>query len=311
MMKSQSDFIQYMVFFLDINPNNLYEKRNRLFFQRPFQNREKRDPMPENRVYLSRRRFFKTLSGVIAGSALGLNRLGAEAFGFGEKLAETRPAPRIALIIDDIGHSLSRARQFLDLDIPVTFSILPRLAHSRALADEIHAGGREIMLHQPMEPYNADLNPGPGALYIRDGSEKIIHIMEENIGEVPHALGVNNHMGSRFTASEQKMRVILPVIKGEGLYFVDSVTSSRSKAFQAACKLHVTAASRNIFLDNHLEEASIIRQLKRLSRHACRHGHAIGIGHPHPETARAIDKFLRYDMPPDLSLVPVSRILRL
>ena len=107
----------------------------------------------------------------------------------------------MALIIDDIGHSRARARQFLDLDIALTFSILPHLPFSGELACEMHRTGYEVMLHQPMEPYNKAHDPGPGALYVGDGSRRIAAVMEANINTLPQVVGVNNHMGSRFTES--------------------------------------------------------------------------------------------------------------
>jgi len=69
------------------------------------------------------------------------------------------------------------------------------------------------MLHQPMQPYNSSLDPGPGALYEGDNSSRIIEIIEENISEVPLTIGVNNHMGSRFTECQREIYETLRVIK--------------------------------------------------------------------------------------------------
>jgi polysaccharide deacetylase 2 family uncharacterized protein YibQ len=217
--------------------------------------------------------------------------------------------PRIALIIDDIGHSLSRAEQFLNLDIPLTFSILPLLPHSLELAKEIHAEGRQIMLHQPMEPYNIALDPGPGAIYVGDSTEKIARITNENVESIPFAIGVNNHMGSRFTEHQKGIRDVLGVIKSRALFFVDSLTSHRSKAYGTARRLRIATACRNIFLDNLVEESAILSQLSRLKKQALILGHGIGIGHPFPETARAIKRFYGDLEACGVSLVSVSHLL--
>lgn len=217
--------------------------------------------------------------------------------------------PRIALIIDDIGFSLCRARQFLDLAVPVTYAVLPRLSHSHALAREIHAEGHEVMLHQPMEPFNASLDPGPGALYVGDEAGIIVKTIEENISEVPFATGVNNHMGSKFTACPKEIQAALQVVKNSGLFFVDSLTSSRSMAYKTARELHLDTACRNIFLDNRADIPSILSQLHRLRRHAARYGQAIGIGHPFPETAGAIRHFLKGLSDSEISFVHVSDLV--
>lgn len=215
----------------------------------------------------------------------------------------------MALIIDDIGHSYAAARQFLDLEIPITFSILPRLRSSFDLAHDIHDRGHEVMLHQPMEPYRQDLSPGPGALYVGDAPAKIARITEGNIAEVPFAIGVNNHMGSRFTANQQGIVDTLKVIKQHNLFFVDSRTSNRSLAYHAAKTLGVATGRRNVFLDDSRDESAILAQLRVLQAHAYTCGHSIGIGHPFPETARAIGKFLKHIDKVNLSLVHISEAL--
>jgi polysaccharide deacetylase 2 family uncharacterized protein YibQ len=217
--------------------------------------------------------------------------------------------PRIALIIDDIGRATYQASQFLELGVPITFAILPRLQKTHKLAEEIHSQGHEIMLHQPMEPYESDIDPGPGALYVGDALNKIDRIMMENISGVPFAQGVNNHMGSRFTSCEKEMNEVLQVVKNKGFFFVDSLTTSHSAAYSTAKKLEVTAARRHIFMDNCLEEAAILSQLEKLKGIAMKNGYAIGIGHPFPETAKAVERFLGTLRNSPFNLVHISQVL--
>jgi uncharacterized protein len=238
----------------------------------------------------------------------GVSKVFAGAQGETNKFSQ----PRIALIIDDIGYSPAIARQFMQLGIPISFSVLPRLPHSYDLAEEIRYKGQEIMLHQPMEPYNSCYDPGPGALYVGYDAGKIARILEENISAVPYAVGINNHMGSKFTSSPTEIRETLCVVKDKGLFFVDSLTSNRSKAYRTAKRLHISSARRNIFLDNVPDESAILLQLYKLRQHALTFGHAVGIGHPFPATARALDMFLTsltngYDN--EVSFVHASKIL--
>jgi polysaccharide deacetylase 2 family uncharacterized protein YibQ len=165
------------------------------------------------------------------------------------------------------------------------------------------------MLHQPMEPYDPGLDPGPGAIYVRDKTHKITRIIEENILDIPFIRGVNNHMGSRFTASQREMNQALEVIKGKNLFFIDSLTTSRSMAYQMARRLHMPAASRDVFLDNIPDEAAVLYQLNKLKKLAMMFGHAIGIGHPYPETARAMKLFLKDSRRSDISFVNISRLI--
>jgi hypothetical protein len=191
----------------------------------------------------------------------------------------------------------------------MTFAILPRLAASEESAAWIHREGHEIMLHQPMEPRDRGLSPGPGALYVGDEPTKISHTVEANISSVPFATGMNNHMGSRFTAAPKEMLETLQVVKDRGLFFVDSLTTGDSKGYKTARTLHLPATSRDVFLDNRVEESAILRQLHQLKAIAQRHGHAVGIGHPFAETSRAIRLFLKGLEKAEFDLVHMSDVL--
>jgi len=258
---------------------------------------------------MNRRDFLLKSTSFLTGSLFGLNGF-SKALAFGEQENNSLCKPRIALIIDDIGFSFYRTRLFLDLKVPVTYSILPRLAHSRDLAYEIHDKGHEIMLHQPMEPLSSHIDPGPGALYVGYGDMRIADIMEENIGNMPFAAGVNNHMGSKFTECPREIKEALKVVRKKDLFFVDSLTSSRSMGYKTAKGLHMPAACRNIFLDNVPDESKILVQLAKLKTHAQKYGRAIGIGHPFPETAAAIGRFLENAEDSGISPVHVSKILK-
>lgn len=253
----------------------------------------------------NRRAFLARSLTILAGSLLGLD------FFRPAQASEGTAFSRIALIIDDIGSSLSRARAFAALGIPITFSVLPQLRYSRILAEEMDTMGHEIMLHQPMEPYCHEIDPGPGAVYISYGDLEIEEIVRDNIAQIPQATGVNNHMGSRFTSCSGKVVQALKVIKERNLFFVDSLTSCHSKAYKMARRLHMRAAPRNIFLDHEPDLTNIRLQLRRLKAHALTYGAAIGIGHPHIPTLAALHEFKweLEDQGSPLELVPVSRLL--
>jgi polysaccharide deacetylase 2 family uncharacterized protein YibQ len=257
---------------------------------------------------MDRRNFLLKSTFFLFGSLFGLNAF-SKAFAFQKSKNSSPFQPHIALIIDDIGIAYCHARPFLELGIPITFAVLPRLPKTHDLALEIHNQGHEIMLHQPMEPFQSDIDPGPGALYVGDEINRISETMQENISDVPYALGVNNHMGSRFTSRQKEMREVLEVIKSKELFFVDSLTTNRSKGYRTAKRLEITTARRDIFLDNRHEESAILSQIHRLKRIALKYGRAIGIGHPFPETARALKVFLSDNKTPDLSFVHMSRVM--
>jgi polysaccharide deacetylase 2 family uncharacterized protein YibQ len=218
-------------------------------------------------------------------------------------------APRIAIIIDDLGYDKSLAREFTDLDLPLTLSILPFTPYTRSIAHRAKREGREIMLHLPMEPRSYPrINPGDGVLLVSMERDTILEVLDRNLDEIPFVAGVNNHMGSRFTENKEKMMVVLGELKRRGLYFVDSKTSRCSVAFDIAKQMEVRAARRDIFLDNDLSEGALRIQMDRLLNLARHKGHAIGIGHPHKETLWFLTK-LQLSLKKEAEVVPVSSLV--
>ncbi len=197
----------------------------------------------------------------------------------------------VALIIDDMGHSRSAALPFLEMDVPLALSFLPGRPHSVQLAEEGFARGKSILLHLPMEPKGYPrINPGKGVVLISHDSGEIRRILREDLRSVPHAIGINNHMGSLATENERVMTDVLEFARDERLLFIDSRTSPRSVAYRIAKDLNVSSAERDIFLDNERDEDAIYARVTELLDLAEARGWAIGIGHPYPETARVLKR---------------------
>jgi len=258
---------------------------------------------------MNRRRFICKCGLALGGFLAGYGRVGEVSAAGMASLWGTARRPQIALIIDDIGQSRTRAREFMEIDIALTFSILPHLPYSLEMAEEMNRVGYEVMLHQPMEPYSTVQDPGPGTLYVGDGPDRVTKVMEENIRNIPHAVGVNNHMGSKFTESSDDVGKALKIVKPKKLFFVDSWTSSHSKAHAISTSFGIPTLSRRIFLDNVREESAVLKELTRLKQCALRNGQAVGIGHPVSSTARAINRFARDRRNADIELVSVSELL--
>jgi hypothetical protein len=160
-----------------------------------------------------------------------------------------------------------------------------------------------------MEPFSTEVDPGPGAIFVDDRPECIHRVVAENIATLPNVVGVNNHMGSKYTQQPQKMGQALDVVKNRGLFFVDSLTTGHSAAYACARLMGMSTIRRDLFLDNQREVPSVIRQMKRLRARAQKHGSAIGIGHPRPDTVEGIMRFLDTPESRDVAFVYISQIL--
>jgi len=196
--------------------------------------------------------------------------------------------PKVAIIIDDMGYHQKIGRRLLALDLNLTFSFLPGAPFTLKQEKQAWQQGRDVMLHMPMEAHNSAFDPGPGALYLKFSPEKIRAQVKEDLAAVPHAIGSNNHMGSRFTENRAAMHAVLGVLKKRGLFFIDSYTTARSTGLDEARKMSIPAARRHVFLDNDQDREKICCQLDKLVALAGKKGWAIGIGHPHQATLNAL-----------------------
>ncbi len=198
--------------------------------------------------------------------------------------------PKIAIIIDDMGYHQQIGNSLLALDMNLTFSFLPKAPFTLEQEEQAWQQGRDILVHMPMEARDSAWDPGPGALYLKFSPEKIRSTVVENLAAVPHAIGSNNHMGSRFTENRQAMHEVLSVLKQRGLFFIDSYTTAQSTGLDEAGKMGIPTARRHVFLDNVQEQDKICRQLEQLVALAKKNGWAIGIGHPNQATLKALTR---------------------
>ena len=200
---------------------------------------------------------------------------------------------KVAIVIDDMGQDMKGLRGLLEVNAPITIAVLPHLKFSREVAREASLKGREVLLHLPMEPKGTDYNnPGEGALLTAMNEEDIRSTIAGDLMEVPGAVGVNNHMGSRFTEDEARMRAVLDVVRKNKLFFLDSRTSSMSVGTRLAKEMGIKNIGRNVFLDNNRDHQYIKAQLKELVAIAKKKGKAVGIGHPYPETIEVLQEMV-------------------
>lgn len=219
-------------------------------------------------------------------------------------------SPRMAIIMDDLGGDLATAQALIHIDLPVTFAVLPDAPAAAAVAEAAHRNGREVMLHIPMEPedYPA-VDPGDTALWLHLPAQQVRERVLGYLARVPHAIGGNNHMGSRFTADASGMQAVLSVLKERKLFFVDSRTTARSVALTEARQLGVPALGRDVFLDNERDVDKILAQLRKLEDLASHRGSAVGICHPYAETLEALRRESKRLKRIGIAVVPVSRLL--
>lgn len=215
--------------------------------------------------------------------------------------------PRIALIIDDVGLNLDAARRTIALPVPLTVAILPYAQQSHEISALARTASHDVLLHMPMEPLGL-ADPGPNALRVGLDAEDLQARVRWGLAQVPGAVGLNNHMGSRFTQNPAALRVAMSPLQGEDLVFVDSITTAGSRAAAVAEGLGLSALERDIFLDHEIDPRAIEARLADAEAVAQRQGYAVVIGHPHDATLSVLEDWVAGAQARGLEFVTVSTL---
>jgi polysaccharide deacetylase 2 family uncharacterized protein YibQ len=216
----------------------------------------------------------------------------------------------IAVIIDDMGLDKKRSARAVGLPGPMTLSYLTYARTLKGQAATAREAGHEIMIHVPMEPDDSSAYAGPKSIR-RDLSDgEIKRRLDWALGRLDEYVGINNHMGSRYTTYRPGMAVVLAEVKRRGLLFIDSRTSSKSVSEVVATDLSVPFAARDVFLDDDPSRENVRLRLVELEKIATKKGYAIAIGHPYDTTLGVLEEWLPTLSSRGFVLVPVSAIVR-
>ena len=195
-------------------------------------------------------------------------------------IPQAQDGARLCFVIDDGGQNLETLRSYLEVPVPIAIAVMPKLAHTKESARMVVAAGKELMLHQPMQSVSLSLWPGPGAVEPDMTAGQIKELVASNLEELGVGVrGMNNHEGSLITADLAMIGAVLDVALDYGVFFMDSRTSSNTKAPQAALSRGMKILERDIFIDNVLERDAMLGQIMEGLELANKNGKAIMIGH--------------------------------
>ena len=221
-----------------------------------------------------------------------------------------QPGGRVAIIIDDFGYSFNPiAREIVTMGFPLTISIIPGLKASSKVADIALLHNKEILVHMPMEPLYEKFNDD-GFTLVVDQDPGIASLrIRQAFAQLPMAVGLNNHQGSRATADPELMKTLMTTLGNMGKFFIDSRTNSKSVAYKFAREARVKSNYSSFFIDAKDEDDFIIGQLNQLAKSAKENGNVIAIGHPRRRTLNALKEMLPKLEAMGVTFVPVSELV--
>jgi len=205
--------------------------------------------------------------------------------------AQEHVRPRIAIVIDDLGNSRFQ-QNFAELPGALTLALLPHTPYAERIANAAQKAGKEVIIHMPMQP-GQNMDAGQGMLTSDDEKAEFIMLMEQAFLQLPQAVGMNNHMGSRLTTLIEPMQWVMEQLALRNFYFLDSRTTAATQAENVARDFGLPVARRHVFLDNDPRMSEIASRWDELLQRATAHGEAIAIAHPH----RSTYEFLKAKLP--------------
>jgi polysaccharide deacetylase 2 family uncharacterized protein YibQ len=223
---------------------------------------------------------------------------------------ESSGRPMIAIVIDDVGVDKKRSARAVALPPSVTLAFLPYATDVGPQVREAKLAGHEILVHLPMEAQDTDHDPGPNALTTEISDNELLRRLRWDLERFDGYVGVNNHMGSRFTGDRHRMEIVISELKSRGLLFLDSRTTPNSVGPEIARETNLPFAVRQVFLDNDQNAEQVEARLSETERIARGSGYAVAIGHPHDATLAALNDWLPRVESQGFVLVPVSAIVR-
>jgi len=226
---------------------------------------------------------------------------------FASLAVTTANAAELAIVIDDVGYNLDRAERILKLPVELTLGMLPYAPHTQHIAELAYASGREIILHQPMEPEVSN-RVEPGTLKLSMTADRFQRQFAASLARLPQVSGVNNHTGSLLTAQRLPMEWLMANMAKRGLYFLDSRTTPHSVAESTARAWAVPTIRRDVFLDHVKSDQFLETAFARSLKIARQKGHAVVIAHPHAITVGFLERQLR-TLPEDIHLTNLRTLV--
>lgn len=205
---------------------------------------------------------------IVTGSTAGASSVHAESM------------KKMVIIIDDLGNGMKGTNEMLNMPITLNVAIMPFLPTTKKDAELAHEKGIDVLVHMPMEPRKGKKDwLGPGAITTDLSDEEIRKRVHAAIDDVPYAVAMNNHMGSKVTSDRRIMSIVLDVCKERGLFFVDSKTDHQSVVAELAVQKGMPPVENDIFLDDQYSISHISRQMRLAEEKLKQQDTCITIGH--------------------------------
>lgn len=197
-----------------------------------------------------------------------------------------RISGKLAIVIDDAGRDLDSQHVYENMGIPLTLAVMPNQVHTREAAASWAAHGLPVIIHQPMESVSG-VGMEPKVILTSMSTTEMRALLKSSFSQIPEAIGMNNHQGSKATIDRPTMDVVMNELHHRNMFFFDSRTNSTTVADVSAASFGVRYARNDLFVDNEADVTYISNMIREGANRAEKYGTYVIIGHCRPKTAEA------------------------
>lgn len=215
---------------------------------------------------------------------------------------------RIAVVINGLGLSdTATGDGIAKLPAEVTLAFSPYGRNLQGWVRQARDAGHEVMLQIPLEPFDyPDNDPGPHTLLTNLPAEENLKRLQWLLARCTGYVGVTNHMGAKFAASQESFLPVLEELKARGLLYLDDGAAGPSTAAQIARDMGLFFSVAQVHIDATQSPEDIDRKLAKLEKAALEKGLAIGVGTSLPLTIDRVAKWAAKLKSKGIVLVPAS-----
>ena len=226
--------------------------------------------------------------------------------------------PMLAVVLDDVGYSMSLAMRVVSLDLPLTLAVIPGVRYSGAIAEELDRRGIPYLAHIPMQAVG-DPDGRAGHVGLKNDYAIGVGMTEQAVREIliplidslPGAYGVSNHRGSKATSDPDTMKAVMSLLKERDLFFLDSHTTANTVAYETARADGLRTAKNSFFIDHEGDADRISAAFDRAVGVVAKAGSAVAICHMRLETIKFLEGLKQRDMKAaGVRLVTLTQLMR-
>jgi uncharacterized protein len=210
-----------------------------------------------------------------------------------EKASDLRP-PCVAVVVDDVGNGDANLQQWLAIDAPLSFAVMPYYEGNTSEAEQLYQAGFQVMMHVPTANQPPRSFSGKGQLESGMGPDTVFSTLDTDLAQVPHAVGINNHEGGAGLNDLALMTLECQWAMERGFFVVDSNSSVKPQAAVASVNLGMGKKKNQVFIDHDNNPDYIRQAMRNLADLARKNGYAIGICHwMRPNTPAVVGEMIK------------------